>query len=59
MSERILLTGGLGQLGSELATELRSRYGVDSVIVTDIRDEPHEAPGGHAVRKTNHSLSQA
>ena len=45
MSERILLTGGLGQLGSELATELRSRYGVDSVIVTDIRDEPHEAPG--------------
>jgi nucleoside-diphosphate-sugar epimerase len=43
VGERILLTGGLGQLGSELATELRARYGEDSVIVTDIR-EPADPP---------------
>ena len=43
MGERILLTGGLGQLGSELAAELRSRYGEDSVIVTDLR-EPENPP---------------
>jgi nucleoside-diphosphate-sugar epimerase len=37
MKQRVLLTGGLGQLGSELATELRNRYGENNVIVTDIR----------------------
>lgn len=37
--KRILLTGSLGQLGSELALALRSRYGVDRVIVTDVRDD--------------------
>ena len=40
MRERILLTGGLGQLGSELAAELRRRYGEDSVVVTDVRPAP-------------------
>ncbi len=43
MGERILLTGGLGQLGSELATELRSRYGEEAVVVTDVR-EPESPP---------------
>jgi nucleoside-diphosphate-sugar epimerase len=37
MSQRVLLTGGLGQLGSELTTALQERYGADNVIVTDIR----------------------
>ena len=37
MSDRILLTGGLGQLGSELTATLRARYGESNVIVTDIR----------------------
>ena len=37
MSERVLLTGGLGQLGSELTTALQERYGADNVIVTDVR----------------------
>jgi nucleoside-diphosphate-sugar epimerase len=34
---RILLTGSLGQLGSEFATTLRDRYGSSNVVVTDIR----------------------
>ena len=35
----ILITGALGQLGSELAVTLRDRFGADNVVVTDIRDE--------------------
>lgn len=37
--KRILITGGLGQLGSELAPALRERYGTRSVILSDIRDD--------------------
>ena len=33
----ILLTGALGQLGSEFVTVLRSRFGADKVVATDIR----------------------
>ncbi len=36
--KRILITGALGQLGSELALALRQRYGNDSVILSDIRE---------------------
>jgi nucleoside-diphosphate-sugar epimerase len=35
----VLITGALGQLGSELAVALRERYGVTAVIVSDIRDD--------------------
>ncbi len=45
MSERILITGGLGQLGSELAVALRDRYGEDSTIVTDLRTPANDLPG--------------
>ncbi|NBC30615.1 MAG: NAD-dependent epimerase/dehydratase family protein [Spirochaetes bacterium] len=34
----ILITGALGQLGSELAVALRRRYGTDNVILSDLRD---------------------
>ncbi len=37
--KRILLTGSLGQLGSEFAVTLRSIFGRDNVVVTDIRDD--------------------
>ncbi len=36
---KILLTGALGQIGSELTVTLRSQYGVHNVIATDIRDD--------------------
>ncbi|GIN86417.1 L-threonine 3-dehydrogenase [Heyndrickxia sporothermodurans] len=36
--KKILVTGSLGQIGSELVTKMRSIYGSDNVIATDIRD---------------------
>jgi len=35
--KKIIVTGALGQIGSELTTKLRSEYGVDNVLATDIR----------------------
>ncbi|MFC4558180.1 NAD-dependent epimerase/dehydratase family protein [Virgibacillus kekensis] len=35
--KKILVTGALGQIGSELITTLRDQYGDDNVIGTDIR----------------------
>ncbi|NIP42710.1 MAG: L-threonine 3-dehydrogenase [candidate division Zixibacteria bacterium] len=35
--KRILVTGALGQIGSELVVSLRERYGDENVIATDIR----------------------
>jgi nucleoside-diphosphate-sugar epimerase len=35
--KKILVTGALGQIGSELSTYLRSIYGNDQVVATDIR----------------------
>jgi len=37
--KKIMITGSLGQIGSELTTRLRKDYGVDNVIATDIRHE--------------------
>ena len=36
--KNILVTGGLGQIGSELIVELRKKYGVNNVVATDMRD---------------------
>lgn len=44
MTDRLLVTGALGQLGSELSLALQERYGVDNVILSDIR-QPHEEQG--------------
>ncbi|TPG87880.1 L-threonine 3-dehydrogenase [Brevibacillus laterosporus] len=43
--KKIMVTGALGQIGSELVTKLRSVYGTESVIATDIRHgEGQEGP---------------
>ena len=36
--KRVLITGALGQLGSEIAAYLRNEYGAEEVVCTDIRD---------------------
>ncbi|MDJ0944761.1 MAG: L-threonine 3-dehydrogenase [Kiloniellales bacterium] len=50
---RILVTGALGQIGSELVPALRARYGRDRVIASDIRmmpagEQAEEGPYEHA-----------
>ncbi|MBU1290379.1 L-threonine 3-dehydrogenase [bacterium] len=40
--KRILITGALGQIGSELITFLRKRYGNENVIASDIKLIPEE-----------------
>lgn len=37
---RILVTGALGQIGSELVPALRERYGADRVVASDLRMMP-------------------
>lgn len=46
--KRILVTGALGQIGSELTPALRTLYGVENVIATDVKnnsDNPLTAAG--------------
>lgn len=42
--KRIMITGALGQIGSELTGKLREIYGADNVLATDIRSS-EEATG--------------
>jgi len=42
--KKILVTGALGQIGSELVEKLRSLYGEDNVLSTDIR-MPNDSKG--------------
>jgi len=36
MMKRILITGALGQIGSELTVKMRELYGTDNVVISDI-----------------------
>lgn len=47
--KRILVTGGLGQIGSELSLELQNRYGTENVIITDIKNEIPEVFGNNSI----------
>jgi len=40
--EKILVTGSVGQIGSELTEELRNRYGSDNVVAMGRRTKPSE-----------------
>ena len=39
-NSRILVTGALGQIGTELVEALRSLHGADAVVASDVRDIP-------------------
>lgn len=41
--KRIIITGALGQIGTELTLKLREKYGEDNVLATDL-NEPAEGP---------------
>eukprot|EP01116_Phalansterium_solitarium_P004451 TRINITY_DN15470_c0_g1_i1.p1 TRINITY_DN15470_c0_g1~~TRINITY_DN15470_c0_g1_i1.p1 ORF type:complete len:365 (-),score=123.30 TRINITY_DN15470_c0_g1_i1:295-1389(-) len=42
---RILITGSLGQIGTELVARLRKKYGKENVLATDIRRAPEDQDG--------------
>lgn len=43
--KRILVTGALGQIGSELTEYLRKKYGINNVIASDIKSDGGEISG--------------
>jgi len=40
--KKILVTGALGQIGTELTLELRKTFGNENVIASDVRIKPHQ-----------------
>lgn len=47
MKRKILVTGALGQIGSDLVTALTERYGADLVISSDIKEKPSNYQGNY------------
>jgi nucleoside-diphosphate-sugar epimerase len=66
MTDRILITGSLGQIGSELAPALRNIFGLENVITSDIKqpasDElksgPHEILDVTDIKKLNEVIAR-
>lgn len=58
--ERILVTGALGQIGSELVGALRARYGAERVVASDIKIShgPRDDDGGPSEYLDVTTLSQ-
>ncbi len=48
---KILVTGALGQIGSELVSELRKRYGAQAVIASDLKDASQVSEEFHPYEK--------
>lgn len=47
--KKIMVTGALGQIGSELIAKLRTEYGTDNVLATDIRRVDSMAKGSFEI----------
>lgn len=55
--KKIMITGALGQIGTELITKLRKEYGNDNVLATDIRrtDNPVVDQGPFEILDVTHA----
>ncbi len=42
--KKIMITGALGQIGTELVVKCREIYGTDNVLATDIREPEADSP---------------
>jgi nucleoside-diphosphate-sugar epimerase len=41
--KKVLITGALGQIGTELAVEFNKRYGAENVVVSDVNNDVNGA----------------
>ncbi|WOD45116.1 NAD-dependent epimerase/dehydratase family protein [Hwangdonia lutea] len=57
-TERILITGASGQLGTVLTKALQEKYGIDSVIASDLRENPNFEGHFEVLDVTNYDALQ-